>query len=401
MKKSKIERVTIAGFVFFISFLLLPSSIDNNFLPEEAVAGEVRQMTLKEKRNSYFSGDNVIFRTNKNIKILIVPGHDDKYSGAEFEGVREVDLNRELAKYLYERLQKEAGISVAITSDQGGYTKIFDTFFKNKEKEIQIFKEDALKVFNKRIQEGSIKFEEKIFHNTAPLEMATKLYGINLWANENNFDLVIHIHFNDYPGRYRDLSPKYNGFAVYIPDKQFKNYPASKEFAEKIFNRVSKISAISNLKEESIGIVEDQELIAIGTKDSLNSAALLIEYGYVYEPQFTHPDVRATALEELADQTYTGIKDYFGEKIIASEKYNHTEDLKVDSGVWNKHNYMLQKELAIKGFYPPKGKTLNECPVSGYFGDCTQEAVTYFQKTKGIPSTGFVGSITRKYLNSL
>ena len=34
------------------------------------------------------------------------------------------------------------------------------------------------------------------------------------------------------------------------------------------------------------GVVEDQELIAIGSFNTLNPIGLLIEYGYIYESQF-------------------------------------------------------------------------------------------------------------------
>ena len=58
---------------------------------------------------------------------------------------------------------------------------------------------------------------ERVVHtirNIAPDEMGVRLYGINKWANENDIDIVIHVHFNDYPGRPRTGSGKYSGFSI-------------------------------------------------------------------------------------------------------------------------------------------------------------------------------------------
>lgn len=373
--------------------------IDNKIPGQEAYAKKIREMTLKEKRESYLSGNISEFRTNKNIKVLIVPGHDNEFWGTENEGVKEVDLNRELGVYLYDLLKKEPGFSVAIVSNQDGYTKTFDSFFEKNKDEIKDFMDKSKSSFLKKIEKGEFVFDGLNFHNEAPKDMATRLYGINMWVNENEFDLVIHIHFNDYAGRYKDKKPKYNGFSIYIPDNQFKNHSISKDFAESILKELSKIAPISNLKQEKSGIVEDQELIAIGANDSLERPSLLVEYGYIYEKQFIHPDVRSTVLKDLAQQTYVGIKNYFGEKVYLSDEYFHSIDLKKENNIWNKEIYMLQKKLSQKGFYPPKGKTLNDCPMSGFFGDCTNQAVIEFQKENKLPATGFVGVMTRNILN--
>lgn len=375
--------------------------INNNISGQEAFALEFENKTLKEKRTSYLVGNTSVFRTNKNIKILIVPGHDDEYWGTENDGIKEVELNRELALKLYDRLKKEAGFSVAIVSDENGYTKTFEKYFDKKEKEIKKFIKKSQKNFQQKIKDGNIQFEDSNYHNKAPEEVAFKLYGINMWANENEFDLVIHVHFNDYAGRYKDKKPKYNGFTLYVPEKQFKNHDVSQEFAQNIFNRLSRISAVSNLDHEKEGIVETQELIAIGSNETLSVPSVLIEYGYIYEPQFTNPDVRPYVISDLADETFLGVKDYFDETVYNFDNFVFSSDLKETENFWTKDNYMLQKELAIKGFYPPQGKTLNDCPIAGYFGECTNKAVKDFQKANNLPNTGFVGPMTREILNSL
>ena len=399
MKKSKIVLLHLFVFVFISSFFYLPLEINNQIAGQEAYALSQKQLSLKEKRASYFEGNNGLYRTNKNIKILIVPGHDEASWGAEHDGVKEVDINRQLAGILYDKLKQEKGFNVAMVSDKDGYSRTFKKFFKKEEDEIEDFIKKRKKDFKKKVRRGQIELKETNFHNAASDEVAAKLYGINMWSDENEFDLVIHVHFNDYGGRYKDWSPKYNGFSIYVPEEQFENHEVSFEFAENIFKRLSDISAVSNLKYESEGIVKTQELIAIGAHESLETPALLIEYGYIYEPQFTNPDVRDRAVKELANKTYLGIKDYFDELVLDTENYLHAKDLRRTDNVWNEENYMLQKELASKGFYPPKGKTFNECPVAGYFGSCTEEAVMKFQKAYKLPSTGFVGPLTRQLLN--
>lgn len=399
MKKSKL----IASSFFFLSvftfYFFAPLEINNKIAGQEAYAENFKKLTLKERRESYLSGYTSSYRTDKNIKILIVPGHDDEYHGTEFEGVREVDLNRELGNHLYNFLKQEKGFSVATTDIGDGYTKTFKKFFTKEEDEIEEFIEDSKDDFKKKIKDGEIEFSETNFHNTAPEKVALRLYGINMWANENDFDLIVHIHFNDYRGRYKDKDPKYNGFAIYVPEKQFDNSKVSKEFAENIFDRLSKYLPISNLKQESDGIVETQELIAIGANKSLDSASLLIEYGYIYEPQFTNPDTRKIVIRDLARQTYAGIKDYFDENISEESPYFYLEDLFKKDSFLTLPNYELQKELANLNYYPPKGKSFNDCPLSGLFGECTEEAVKEFQKNHNLPSTGYVGSMTRKILN--
>src|SRR3989344_5385054 len=60
----------------------------------------------------------------KPIKILIVPGHDNQFSGAVFNGVREADLNLELAKKLVSSLAEDTRLYVTIARDDSGYIPI-------------------------------------------------------------------------------------------------------------------------------------------------------------------------------------------------------------------------------------------------------------------------------------
>ncbi len=400
MKKSKPLFFLFVG--MFMLFCFFPFKIDYGLGNEKAFASEKTIESVTERRQGYFSGRNTIYEKNKTIKILIVPGHDDENSGAYFDGVREVDLNRELSRYLYNRLVVEPGFSVTLASDNGGYNNFLKNYFIQKETQIKEFIKNSQDDFKDKVKDGEIILNNKNFHNTAPEDVAFKLYGINMWLNENEYDFVFHIHFNDYPGRTKYNSPKYNGMAIYIPDKQFGNYEISRKVSEKIFDRLNNLNAVSNLEAEKTGIIEDQELIAIGSNDALDTSAILVEYGYIYEPQFTHPEIRKEILDDLAYQTYLGIKDFFGEKptVTKNNKFLFKKDLEQGKDRKLDH-YMLQKQLALLGVYPPLGKTLNDCPVAGYFGECTKEAVINFQKQNNLPTTGYVGEMTRKILNSL
>ncbi len=256
------------------------------------------------------------------------------------------------------------------------------------------------------------KVEEvvNVEHNKAPEPVALKLFGINKWANDNDVDIVLHVHFNDYPGRLQDGEGKYSGFVVYIPEGQYANASGSKAVAEKVYGRLAKLYPHSNLPGEHTGIVEDQELIAIGSNNTLKAASMLIEYGYIYEPAFSHPDLQRVVLPDLALQTYLGIMDFFGE--IRSEgggwatrlvPYTWLADIEEQKDQSIREDVLrLQVALSLEGVYPPVGQLKNDCGLTGYFGACTKAAVIAFQQKHRItPAEGYVGAKTRGKLNEL
>ncbi len=257
------------------------------------------------------------------------------------------------------------------------------------------------------VQSGLVDIRKGIERNNAPSATAIRLYGINKWANENNIDIVVHLHFNDHPGRKYNQRGEYSGVTIYIPEKQFSNAKASKALAETVFKRLTTYSARSNMPLEREGVVEDQELIAIGAYNTLDPAVLLIEYGYIYETQFINPKTRTLAIEESALQTYLGILDFFGIKELEKENIYNTAalpylwDNNLKKGTrGSKDVFALQTALAFQFFYPPAQKSKNDCPVNGNFGPCTARAVIDFQKKYDIePASGFVGPLTRSKLN--
>ena len=253
---------------------------------------------------------------------------------------------------------------------------------------------------------GLIDATSGVEHNSAPSDVALMLYGINVWANNQGFDIILHIHFNDHDGRASDRPGKYSGFTLYTPEKQFSNSEGSNELAKKIFARLSTYFAVSNLPGESVGITEDQDLIAIGAFNTLDPASVLIEYGYIYESQFIDKEVRPLAIREIAFQTYSGIKDFFESGDVPNKKsaleyigWNKN----FGKGDFSDHDvFSLQMFLSREGIYPPPGFSKNDCPISGSFGHCTEKSVIIFQKKHDIsPASGFVGPKTRYVLNSL
>lgn len=323
--------------------------------------------TILEKRQNYFNPEQSK-GLNRLVNILIVPGHDDEHWGAEFRGTKEVELNRIVAEYLYEYLAQEEGINPVLASDESGYNPIFEKYFRREEDKIEKFINDMKKNFSKKVEEDNFKQVEKNFHNTAPDEVVYRLYGINRWVNNQKFDLVIHIHFNDHAGRKRNHSGKYEGFSIYTPGKLFSNYEVSRKLADNVFEELKKIRPVSNLEEEKEGVIEDHELIAVGANESLEAGSILIEYGYIYEPTFFKSTLRNTALDYFAYATYVGVKKFLNE----SPKQKEVQEVQTLKNKTSQSNLIWQFNRALDGKYPPKGKTLRDCPISGYFGECSK-----------------------------
>jgi hypothetical protein len=249
-------------------------------------------------------------------------------------------------------------------------------------------------------------------HIAIPSEDTLTLYGINKWARDHNVDIVLHLHFNDYPRRYQRLAGKYSGFSIYIPERQLLNYKSSHAVATSVADRLKKYFPVSDYPPESAGLVEDQDLIAVGAPSSFYGAAMLVEYGYIYEQQFLDPELRPMAIRELAHQTYLGLKNFFEPSFVENfspnslTAYNWGKYLrrgfKSDPDV-----YALQLTLLESGFYPPfdesktNRRSKNDCPINGTFGGCTERALKAFQEKYGISATGFAGPATIQKLNEL
>ena len=395
--------------VLFILLLLSASSerISFSFVNEKikqfASVFFVDSTTKVELKDKYSYAN--LNKFEDRVKILIVPGHDKKVFGTGFRGVKEFDVNIELTKYLADFLKTNKSFDVVLAQDRNGYNEALVAYFENERENIKKFRDEQKVETTRMVLEGLIDFKRGLEHNRAPSEAALKLYGINKWSNENDIDIVIHAHFNDEPTRSWNNAGKYSGFAIYIPEQQFSNAKASKALAEHVFEALASRLSPSDMPLENDGLVEDQELIAIGAYNSLDAAVLFIEYSYIYEPQIYKENVRPMALKEAAFQTYSGIQNFFGNPISAMEEkaiffpYVWNNNFGKNSKN-NKDVFFLQTALLHEGLYPPHGSTKSDCPLSGNFFNCTKRAVTAFQKKYDIEQTGFIGPITRGQLNA-
>ncbi len=334
------------------------------------------------------------------VKILIVPGHDDTYGGAQIGSVREADLNLQLGIDIYNLLSKEKGIDVLLSRDKDGYNPAISPYI-TQNAEVLEFAAKKKGIMHRLIAAGKVQSNIVIHHNTARPEVVSILYGINKFANDNEYNIVLHINFNDYPGR-KVIPGKYSGFSIYVPENQYSNADASYDFAKKLRDQFLLISAESDLPNEE-AITEDQELIAVGSYNTLDSAVALVEYGYIYESQFTDPEIKDVIRKEFASQTHRGIMRYLkNTKEMDNETFAsldaQTLDEDLESGDAGVAVLALQDRLHDLGYYPPSN-SLNVCPLSGRFAGCTVTALKKYQEDNNIPSTGIFGEKTRESLN--
>src|ERR1035437_4299484 len=175
---------------------------------------------------------------DKQIKILLVPGHDDKIWGAQYGNIKEADMNLILATQIFNLLKKDKRFKVYITRDQSGYMKEFADYFNLDKADIAIWEADDKKTMQNKIASGSFITKVGAPHMNASSDVALRLYGFNKWANENNIDAMIHIHFNDYPRSSVWQVGKYKGFVVYKPEAQMLNAKISSILASNIWNQL-------------------------------------------------------------------------------------------------------------------------------------------------------------------
>lgn len=349
-------------------------------------------------------------RGGEKFHILIVPGHDDETKGAVFGGLEEATLTLEVAEELAGYLAREPAIRATIARTRAGYNPELASYFTEHRDRIQAFRQAFKAIMAASVKTGVVDVSTGVDHGTAIEEAAFKLYGINQWANEKKVDLILHVHFNEYPRLRQKEQGKYSGFTIYVPESQYSNAKASMAVARPLAAQFKKYFPSSNFPKENGGIVEDQELIALGANNALDVAAMLIEFGYLYESRFTHPAIRSLAVKEMAFQTYQGLRSFFEPAATAAAESQAFDTATfpyrwlqmISKGVLHDPDvFAFQTALRRLGFYPPAGRTLNQCPVNGNFGDCTSQALAAFQRKTGIPANGLFNDATREIMNRL
>jgi len=345
------------------------------------------------------------------VRILIMPGHEPNFGGAEFQGYYERELVVDIADKLATELRTDGNFEVFVARGNEGWNDDFTYYFDKQGRKIERFVDDHKEVMEKLEKRNKLKENDaQAAHNEARTDVALRLYGINKWAGENDIDLVLHLHLNDETGHGPNTPGAYSGSAIYVPDNIYGNAKASKEIAEPILERLNATNATSNFGLETSGIVEDRELIAIGANNTSKVPSLLIEYGYIYEPRITGTGARTEVLTDFAFQTANGVKDFFGSagRSQAATRvlpYQFTDDVLATSTASTtpqdaRSIYALQAALRSLGFYPGTEASLSVCPVSGITNECITTAIQAFQAAKGLEQTGTLGPSTRIALNS-
>lgn len=407
MQNGLLRLAAYAGCVSTLIILFGTSNVTlfeakTKWLVQEAQSAAVffvQSITAAQIQNNYQDAQSA-----KKVRILIVPGHQTDTGGTEFNGVHERDIVVDIANTLAELLAQNPHYDTMISRTKSAWNPILQTYFDTHALEIETFKQSqALQMANYIASGRFILEDDQVYHNTAPSAAALQLYGINKWTSDNEYDMTLHLHLNDYAGRRARSAGEYDGFMIYVPDSQYSNAAASRAIAEAITARLNRYHATSTLPKEDIGIVEDRELIAVGSNNSADGAALLIEYGYIYEPQFQESSVRSVAIADYAYQTYLGLQDFFGDPIsptFGSVSFPYDwSDVDAKKGESGPGVYALQAALRYFGYYPPVGKSFSDCPVSGVARVCTRDAIMAYQRAHGLEATGVVGPQTRATLS--
>lgn len=371
------------------------SYVGNHFL----VALIHNPVTINELHTKY------VYPRDK-VKILIVPGHEPNYGGAEYKDLKERNMTVDLANYLNEFINQNDHYEAIMARSKTSWNPVLEDYFKNHWNEIGQFYKDSKEETLQLISSGKTsKTVPVIYHNKAPQDVATRLYGLNKWGNENDVDITIHIHFNDNPGHSTYSPGKYSGFAIYVPEPQYLNSTTTRAVAQAVYNRLAKYNATSDFPQESSGIIDEPDLIAIGAYNTADSASMLIEYSYIYETQLSDPIIRDKTIKDLAFQTYLGLEDFFGgdERAYAYDTlalpYKWNKD--ISNNEKNSEDvFSLQSALMLEGIYPPNGKSKNDCPRTGNVGPCTISSVNEFKRRYNtLNDKSLIGDKTKNILN--
>ncbi len=371
--------------ILLASFLLMPLA---------SYAAFPAVVTTEDVRAKYMHAT----QGGEKVKILLMPGHEPSYGGAELPDLKERDLMVDVANKMAIELRKNPYLEVTVARDQLSWSVELQEYFEDEWKDIEKFVSDKKKIMQRAIRKGEIETRDfEPAHNTAATDVALRLYGITKWANEEGYDLMVHLHLNDTGAQ------NHQGFAVYVPDAQYQNAAASLSLGESIAYELNQFSATSTLPIENYGIVEDQSLIALGAYNTAELPSVLIEYAYLYESKIKNIEARDAVLSDMAHQTVRGIDRYLGAAVSGSNTrilpYVWVEGA-LEEGKSSAQAYALQVALKKLGFFPPQGELIIGCPLSGVMDACTTSALNAFQASKGWTPTGAIGPMTKAALQA-
>lgn len=403
----------IALMMVLLASVLIPASLTYAKSKKVTVAATP---TLAELEQKYADAGN----GKDNVRILIVPGHEPDFGGAEYQGIYEREITVETANQLAAYLRQNPRFDVIVARSNTAWNDQLQSYFDKKWDDIENFVSSRKEAFAKLIKRGKAtqrSDDDQVAHAAAPDEVALRLYGIGKWANENDVDLVVHLHINDAPDHGPNGPGANSGYAVYVPDSQYGNAATSYLVGEAIAARLSTMNATSTLPVENKGVVEDQELIALGAYDTLSMPSVLLEYAYITEPKFSQPEMRQAITKDYAYETYLGIQDFFKDSPVikyptTALPFTFATSSLAKVGSSSPATYALQAALHTAGFFPTYASstpanvrlmapTLTQCPIDGIMDSCTTNAVEAFQIAKGLPVTGTLAPATVNALNTL
>lgn len=260
---------------------------------------------------------------NDQVSVLIVPGHDLRYSGAVYKGIKEADLTLAIAYEVAALLKSDPRLDIRVSREKdGSYSPWLLEYIEERGREIVEWRTDARVKGEKLIADGSFIPFVGVPHNNAPGDVATYLYSINHYANNNDIDIVIHLHINDEPRVVISRPGKSTGYSIYVPEPQLSGSVSARAIATSLAAEFDQTAATSTLKQESVGVVDEQELVAVGRWGTRTGPSLLVEYGYIYEPKFTNATLRKKTIKELGFQTYVGLERFFNPQFSTSSPYS-------------------------------------------------------------------------------
>ncbi len=350
------------------------------------------------------------YQSGQTVKILIIPGHDKKYSGAYFRGVSEQEINLKLAEKIKIELMRDPLLDVTVTRDanslpaQASYIPVIQEYFDENEKSINRFIETRKKETARLKAEEDFDLDVQVPHADAQPTVAYQLYGVNKWAGENDFDLILNIHFNDDTAHASGAVGDFSGFVVYVPDENLPNHKDGDILGAAIGARMNQTFPTSNMPLEAAkadlgGVIPDFHLIALGSNRTLEIPSVLVEYSYIYEPHLV-PELFDLSSFVMARATTRGVYDYLnGSQNLKNLLYFWDAKSLAKSKKPTNDVLALQFGLKELGFFPPK--SLTKCKFDGLLGPCTNGAIKNFQSAYELKADGVAGAKTKKVLNEI
>jgi N-acetylmuramoyl-L-alanine amidase len=308
------KKILISGLVVLLCVVFFYST-RNSITPylwkikNQAAAFFSMGISVKDLVEKYKSNED-----HKKIKILLVPGHEPNFGGSEYGMLKERDLNLLISEKIKGILGENKKFEIITSRNFNGWNSDLEKYVNSNRDGILSWVKSMKDEMFKLVDSGKFNIvNAKMGHSTAPLNSAVFLYGINKWSADNKIDIAIHLHFNDNP-KYKG-KPNYEGFSIYVPEKQYSNSTSSKILANDLKDEISKVQKVSTMKEESAGVIEDQELIALGSYNTSDSLSVLIEYAYIYEDFMQNPVLRNNFIERAAFFTSQAVEEFFESRI--------------------------------------------------------------------------------------